>query len=104
MDVLLDHPCNLDNLTDDGQSPLHTAGWTANLHAIRRLLQRAPKLGSRNSQGMTPLERVEYLIENPEALSLLANEQARNGQRCATKQELIATADLLAQATPMLQK
>ncbi|MFQ1892727.1 ankyrin repeat domain-containing protein [Aeromonas veronii] len=105
VDVLLDYPCNLDNLTDDGQSPLHTAGWTANLHAVRRLLQQAPKLAwQRNSQGMTPLERVEYLIENPEALSLLANEQARNGQRCATKQELIATADLLAQATPMLQK
>lgn len=105
VDVLLDHPCKRDNLTDDGQSPLHTASWTANLHAVRRLLQLSPRLArQRNSQGMTPLERINYLIDNPEALSLLANQRAQNGQRCATKQELLATADLLAQATPMLQK
>ncbi|MFM5745324.1 ankyrin repeat domain-containing protein [Aeromonas veronii] len=105
VDVLLDHPCKRDNLTDDGQSPLHTASWTANLHAVRRLLQLSPKLArQRNSKGMTPLERISYLIDNPEALSLLANQRAQNGQRCATKQELLATADLLAQATLMLQK
>jgi len=54
---------------------------------------------------VTTLLKIEhYLIDNPEALSLLANQRAQNGQRCATKQELLATADLLAQATPMLQK
>lgn len=71
VDVLLDHPCKRDNLTDDGQSPLHTASWTANLHAVRRLLQLSPKLArQRNSQGMTPRERISYLIDNPEARSL----------------------------------
>ncbi len=105
VDILLDHPCKRDNLTDDGQSPLHTASWTANLHAVRRLLQLSPKLArQRNSQGMTPLERINYLIDNPEALSLLANQRAQNGLRCATKQELLVTADLLAQAMSVLQK
>ncbi|QDO75013.1 ankyrin repeat domain-containing protein [Aeromonas caviae] len=105
VDILLDHPCKRDNLTDDGQSPLHTASWTANLHAVRRLLQLSPKLTrQRNSQGMTPLERINYLIDNPEALSLLANQRAQNGLRCATKQELLVTADLLAQAMSVLQK
>jgi hypothetical protein len=53
---------------------------------------------------MTPLERINYLIDNPEALSLLANQRAQNGLRCATKQELLVTADLLAQAMSVLQK
>ncbi|WJM84158.1 ankyrin repeat domain-containing protein [Dickeya chrysanthemi] len=102
VDALLDHPCNLDNLTDDGQSPLHTASWTANLHAVRRLLQLAPKLAwQRNSQGMTPLERVEYLIENPEALRLLTNGRAQHVRGCATRQELVTVAELLAQARPV---
>ncbi len=105
VDILLDHPCKRDNLTDDGQSPLHTASWTANLHAVRRLLQLSPKLArQRNSQGMTPLEWINHLIDNPEALSLLANQRAQNGLRCATKQELLVTADLLAQAMSVLQK
>lgn len=105
VDILLDHPCKRDNLTDDGQSPLHTASWTANLHAVRRLLHPSPKLArQRNSQGMTPLELINHLIDNPEALSLLANQRAQNGLRCATKQELLVTADLLAQAMSVLQK
>ena len=99
VDALLDHPCSLSKLTCDSQSPLHTAGWTGNLHAARRLLQLAPKLAwQRNSQGMTPLERVEYLIENPPALQMLAEELRQNGRRCASLQELLTMAQLLEQA------
>ncbi|SDR91092.1 ankyrin repeat domain-containing protein [Pseudomonas oryzae] len=102
VDALLDHPCCLDKLTDDGQSPLHTAAWTGNLHATRRLLQLAPELAwQRNSQGMTPLERVEYLIENPQALQMLAEELRHNGRRCASKRELEEIANLLEQVAPV---
>ncbi|EQM76124.1 ankyrin repeat domain-containing protein [Stutzerimonas stutzeri] len=101
VDALLDHPCCLDKLTCDGQSPLHTAAWVGNLHATRRLLQLAPKLAwQRNSQGMTPLERIEYLIDNPQALIHLAEELERQGRHCATKVELLDVADLLAKAEP----
>ncbi|WP_397448666.1 ankyrin repeat domain-containing protein [Pseudomonas sp. NA-150] len=101
VDALLDHPCSLDNLTNDGQSPLHTASWTANSHAVKRLLQLAPQLAwQRNSQRMTPLERVEYLIEKPKALQELAEKLAQNGRRCASKQELMNIAHMLEQATP----
>lgn len=102
VDALLDHPCLLDNFTDDGQSPLHTASWTANLHAVRRLMQLAPELAwQRNSQKMTPLERIEYLIENPEALREMAEQLLQNGRHCASKEELVNTAHLLEQATPV---
>lgn len=102
VDALLDHPCRLDNLTGDGQSPLHTAAWTGSLHATRRLLQLAPELAwQRNSQGMTPLERVEYLIENPQALQRLADELRQNGRRCASKRELEEIASLLEQVEPV---
>ena len=101
VDALLDHPCHLSNITNDGQSPLHTASWTANAHVVGRLLQLAPRLAwQRNSQGMTPLEKVEYLIENPGALQNLANQLAQNGRRCATKQELESIAQLL-EAAPV---
>lgn len=102
VDALLDHPCRLDQLTFDGQSPLHTAAWTGNLHATRRLLQLAPELAwQRNSQGMTPLERVEYLIDNPQALQRLAEELRQNGRRCASKRELEEIASLLEQVAPI---
>lgn len=102
VDALLDHPCSLDKYTGDGQSPLHTAAWTGNLHATRRLLQLAPELAwQRNSQGMTPLERVEYLIENPQALQMLAEELRQNGRRCASKRELEEIASLLEQVAPV---
>ncbi|MGE6373680.1 ankyrin repeat domain-containing protein [Stutzerimonas stutzeri] len=102
VDALLDHPCHPDNLTDDGQSPLHTAAWTGNLHATQRLLQLAPELAwRRNSQGMTPLERVEYLIENPQALQRLAEELRQNGRRCASKRELEEIVSLLEQVAPV---
>ncbi|MCW2486717.1 ankyrin repeat domain-containing protein [Candidatus Symbiopectobacterium sp. NZEC127] len=105
VDALLDHPCHLNHLTDDGCSPLHTASWTANLHAVERLLQLAPNLAwQRDLQGNTPLERVEYYIENPEALRHLADELAQHGRRCATQQALVATAALLVKAAPVLQE
>lgn len=101
VDALLDHPCRLDKLTVDGQSALHTAAWNANLHATRRLLQLAPALAwQRNNQGMTPLERVEYLINTPGALAHLATELKRQGRRCATKDELLQVVDVLEQAAP----
>lgn len=91
VDALLDHPCRLDKLTNDGQSPLHTAAWSGNLHATKRLLKLAPQLAwQRNSQGMTPLERVEYLIENPGALQALARELAKNGRVCPSRRNLEA--------------
>jgi len=101
VNALLDHPCQPNNLTRDGQSPLHTASWTANLHAVKRLLQMAPELAwQRNSQGATPLEQVEFLIENPDALKDLNERRAQDGKRFATKQELMDIAQLLEQAIP----
>lgn len=102
VDALLDRPCHLDKFTCDGRSPLHTASWTANVHAVKRLLQLAPELAwQRDSRGMTPLEEVEFLIENPEALQSLANRRSQDGRRCATKQELVSIAQLLEQAAPV---
>lgn len=102
VDALLDHPCRLDHLTYDGQSPLHTASWTANLHAVRRLLELAPALAwQRNSHGMTPLEQVESLIGNPDALEELAKRLAQDCKRCASKQELTCIAEQLEQAAPV---
>ena len=96
VDILLDHPCQLDKITCDGRSPLHTAAWTANVHAIKRLLQLAPDLAwQRDTQGMTPLELIEGLIEEPKALQVLAEEAGRNGGRCLSGYELISVAKLL---------
>jgi len=101
VDVLLDNPCRLDTLTDDGQSPLHTAAWTGNLHAVKRLLLMAPKLAwQRNSQNMTPLERVEYLVEVPQGLQILSRELQTQGRRCPTKAELLEVVRLLEKAEP----
>ncbi len=101
VDALLDHPCQLDKCTIDGRTPLHTAGWTANSHATKRLLQLAPELAWQgNEYGKTPLELVKELIENPEALEYLAEEVKRNGKRPATKGELESIVHLLEQAPP----
>jgi hypothetical protein len=103
VDALLDHPCRWDILTNDGQSPLHTAAWTGNLHATRRLIELSPRLAwQRNAQGMTPLERVEYLIENPGALQRLADELARNGRHCSSRQQLEAVIKELERAVPLI--
>jgi hypothetical protein len=102
VEALLDHTCKLDKVTCDGMSPLHTAAWTANFYAIERLLPMAPDLAwQRNTHGMTPLELVEALIEEPNALQVLADEVNRNGGRCPSKEELIRVATLLEQAPPM---
>ncbi|MCM8623984.1 MAG: ankyrin repeat domain-containing protein [Candidatus Accumulibacter sp.] len=96
VDTLLDHPCQLDKTTSDGRSMLHTAALTANIHAVKRLLLLAPDLAwQRNTNGMTPLELVEALIEEPEALSVLAEEIGLNGGRCPQKVELIKVVELL---------
>ncbi len=101
VDALLDHLCGLDKLTYDGQSPLHTASWTANLHAISRLLKLAPELAwQRNSHGMIPLEQVEFLIESPDALQGLTNRRDQDGKYSASKQDLVIVAQLLGQAVP----
>ncbi len=100
VDVLLEHPCQRDKATRDGISPLHTAAWTANSHAIKRLLQLAPDTAwQRNTYGMTPLEYIEGLIEEPKALQVLAEEFTRNGGRCPSREELIQVARILEQAS-----
>ncbi|QXH46198.1 ankyrin repeat domain-containing protein [Pseudomonas xanthosomatis] len=101
VDALLDNPCRLDNVTVDGQTVLHTASWTANRHAIERLLQRAPRLAwQRNAHGQTPLELVEKLIAEPGTLGALAEQLAENGYTCASLQQLQGAAALLEQAAP----
>lgn len=99
VDALLDHPCQLDKITCDGRSPLHTAAWTANLHAIKRLLVLAPNLAwQRNEDEKTPLELVETLIDEPTALQVLAEEIGRNGGRRPSREALIGVVELLEQA------
>lgn len=101
VDALLDHPCKLDKVTKDGRSPLHTAAWSANHYATKRILELAPELAwKRDDRGHTPLEFIEFLIEQPEALSVFAQELAINGRRCASRQELVSMVKVLEQATP----
>jgi len=100
VDALLDHPCCLTNSTNDGRSPLHTASWSCNMHAIERLLQLAPDLvRKRDEQGMTPLELVESLIDNPSALTALNNQRVQNAKRTVSKLELRGVARLLEQVS-----
>lgn len=101
VDVLLDQPCKLDKLTNDGRSPLHTASWAGNVHAVKRLLQLAPGMvWKRDSFGNTPLELAEYLIEHPDVLKGLGERRARDGKRCASKQELEVIVQLLEAIAP----
>ncbi|QBY54447.1 ankyrin repeat domain-containing protein [Cupriavidus oxalaticus] len=102
VDALLDHPCKLDKLTSEGRSPLHTASWAGNVHAVNRLMELAPGLvWKRDSFGNTPLELAESFIEHPDALEALAEQRARDGKRCASKQELEAIVQLLERVAPM---
>jgi Ankyrin repeats (3 copies) len=102
VDALLGHPCQLDKMTRDGRSPLHTAAWTANIHAIKRFLLMAPHLAwQRDIYRMTPLELVEALIEEPKELEVLAEEVGRNGGRCPTKEEMIQVKHILELAQPV---
>lgn len=99
VDALLDHPCQLDKKTVDGRTPLHTASWSANLHATRRLLLMASELvWQRDANDMTPLELIESLIDDPEALRFMSEELRRNGRRVPSKGELMDIADLLENA------
>lgn len=103
VDVLLDRPCKLDKLTNEDRSPLHTACWAGNVHAVKRLLQLAPGLvWKRDSFGRTPLEWTEWYLENPDALLELADRRAQDGARCASKQELDTIVHLLEQVAPAL--
>lgn len=102
VDALLDHPCKLDKLTNEERSPLHTASWAGNVHAVNRLMTLAPRLvWKRDSFGKTPLELAEFYFEHPDALKSLAEQRARDGKRCASKQELEAIVQLLEQMAPM---
>lgn len=74
--------------------------WSCNMHAIERLLQLAPELvRKRDKQGMTPLELVESLIDNPSALTALNNQRVQNAKRTVSKLELRGVARLLEQAS-----
>ena len=102
VDVLLDQPCKLDKLTNEGRSPLHTASWAGNVHAVKRLLQLAPEMAwKRDSFGKTPLELAEHLIEHPDVLKGLAERRAQDGKRCASKQELEVIVQLLEAVAPV---
>lgn len=102
VDALLDYPCKLDKLTDEKRTPLHTACWAGHVHAVRRLVQLAPKLAwARDSFKHTPLELAEKIIEHPDALAELAKIRARDGKRCASKQELEAIVQLLESVAPV---
>lgn len=99
IDALLDYPCSLDKMTYDGRSPLHTASWSADLHSVGRVLQLAPELAwQRDKYGMTPLELVEDLIEDPEHLKVLEKQLVQRGRQCASKEELLIVSKLLEQA------
>lgn len=98
VDALLDHPCQLNRITQEGRSPLHTASWAGHVHAVKRLSQLAPGLvRQRDVHNMTPLELAESLIEQPDALEFLAKRRAQDGKRCASKKELEAIVQLLEQ-------
>ncbi|MDE8345748.1 MAG: ankyrin repeat domain-containing protein [Acidocella sp.] len=99
VDTLLGHDCRTDFLTVDKRSPLHTAVWSGNLHAVERLLHYAPELAwQRDAYEMTPLELAETLIDEPEALKELSDECSRSGATCATKKELEEIAAMLEKA------
>ncbi len=101
VDVLLDQPCKLDKLTNEGRSPLHIASWAGNVHAVKRLLHLAPGMvWTRDSFGKTPLELAEYLIEHPDVLKGLAERRAQDGKLCASKQELEVIVQLLEAVAP----
>lgn len=99
VDALLDHPVHLDRVTEDGQSPLHTAAWATNLHAVNRLLQLEPKLAwQRNIHDQTPLEHIEYLIETPDAFQMLNENLIQEGRPRVIKSELECIVSVLEKA------
>jgi len=88
--------------TVDGRLPLHTACWSGNIYAVKKLVELVPKqLWKKDHAGFTPLELVENLIENPEALSMLEQQSRKNGYPCGTQQELVKIVEILEQAIPL---
>ena len=88
--------------TVDGRLPLHTACWSGNLYAVKKLVHLAPKqLWEKDHSGFTPLELVENLIENPEALQMLEQQSRKNGYSCGTQQELEKILEVLEQSLSM---
>jgi hypothetical protein len=86
----------------DGRLPLHTACWSGNIYAAEKLVELASnQLWERDDAGFTPLELAEYLIEEPEALAILAKVSQENGYSCGSKQELLKIVEVLEQAIPL---
>ena len=82
IDALLNHPCTTDLSTVDGRSPMHTAAWSGNGYAIDRLIERSPQLAwQRDSHDMTPLELAEKFCDEPDALSKLNKELAKQRRK-----------------------
>jgi len=89
VDALLDHPCNLNLHTLDGRSVLHTACLWGNFHAAKRIVELAPQLvRERHSDERTPLEDVEFLLEDPLQLKSLQRHLTHHNFRCSSKHEL----------------
>ncbi len=98
VDALLDHPCFLSMQTLAGHSALHIASWSANMHAVERLLKLAPELAWQcNEEGMTPLELVKVLVADPSALA----ELAQNDRHPVSKHELLDVIKLLEHVVPI---
>ena len=88
--------------TVDGRLPLHTACWSGNIYAVKKLVSLVPKqLLEKDYSEFTPLELVEYLIENPETLNILGQQSRKNGYSCGTQQELEIILEVLEQALSM---
>jgi len=98
VDVLLHHRCNLNLCTRDDRSPLHTACLFGSMHSVKRLSESAPELiWKKHLQERTPLEEVEFWIENPDAWQKQESDLAKTGVICATVEELKHIAKLLEQ-------
>ncbi|WP_171407677.1 ankyrin repeat domain-containing protein [Acinetobacter tianfuensis] len=88
--------------TVDGRLPLHTACWSGNIYAVKKLVELvSEQLWEKDHTGLTPLELVEYLIENPEARQMLEQQSRRNGYSCGTQQELEKILAVLEQSLSM---
>jgi len=88
--------------TVDGRLPLHTACWSGNIYVVEKLVHLAPQqLWEKDHSGFTPLELVENLIENPEALQMLEQQSRKNGYSCGTQQELEKILEVLEQSLSM---
>jgi len=61
---------------------MHTAAWSGNGYAIDRLIERSPQLAwQRDSHDMTPLELAEKFCDEPDALSKLNKELAKQRRK-----------------------